>query len=121
MHSTGSVRHEHHFLGGSHVRNERRLRLVVGLTLVMMIGETEGCVTGESNCGSTRPRRASNSASLRSFLRSLRVINGTRRGLATITSKPARCARRLTQGDCPLTSMTRRADMKRLKNAVNSF
>jgi cation diffusion facilitator family transporter len=33
------LRHEHDFLGGSHARNERRLRLVVGLTLVMMVGE----------------------------------------------------------------------------------
>ncbi len=32
-------RHEHVFLGESHVRNERRIRLVVGLTLVMMAGE----------------------------------------------------------------------------------
>ena len=31
--------HEHVFLGAAHTRNERRLRLVVGLTLVMMAGE----------------------------------------------------------------------------------
>jgi cation diffusion facilitator family transporter len=32
-------RHEHVFLGAAHTRNERRIRLVVGLTLVMMVGE----------------------------------------------------------------------------------
>jgi cation diffusion facilitator family transporter len=32
-------RHEHVFLGAAHTRNERRLRLVVGLTLLMMVGE----------------------------------------------------------------------------------
>jgi cation diffusion facilitator family transporter len=32
-------KHEHVFLGASHSQNERRIRLVVALTLVMMIGE----------------------------------------------------------------------------------
>jgi cation diffusion facilitator family transporter len=32
-------KHEHVFLGAAHTHNERRIRLVVGLTLVMMIGE----------------------------------------------------------------------------------
>ncbi len=31
--------HEHVFLGPAHARNERRIRLVVGLTLLMMVGE----------------------------------------------------------------------------------
>ncbi len=42
---------------------------------------SERCLTGDSSSGSARPRRASSSASVRSFLRSLRVINATLRGL----------------------------------------
>jgi cation diffusion facilitator family transporter len=38
-HSIDRWRHEHVFLGAAHVRNERRIRLVVALTLAMMIGE----------------------------------------------------------------------------------
>jgi cation diffusion facilitator family transporter len=38
-HSIDRWQHEHVFLGAGHARNERRIRLVVALTLVMMIGE----------------------------------------------------------------------------------
>jgi len=38
-HSMDRWKHEHVFLGATHSRNERRIRLVVALTLVMMIGE----------------------------------------------------------------------------------
>jgi cation diffusion facilitator family transporter len=38
-HSIERWRHEHVFLGSAHTRNERKVRLVVGLTLVMMVGE----------------------------------------------------------------------------------
>lgn len=38
-HSMDRWKHEHVFLGASHSQNERRIRLVVALTLVMMIGE----------------------------------------------------------------------------------
>src|SRR6185503_205002 len=40
-------RHEHDFLGAHHERNERRTRLVIVLTLVMMVAEiAAGLVTG---------------------------------------------------------------------------
>src|SRR6185503_5356365 len=40
-------RHEHDFLGAHHERNERRTRLVVAITLVMMVAEVAaGLVTG---------------------------------------------------------------------------
>src|SRR5437763_148681 len=38
-HSMDRWRHEHIFLGADHERNERRTRIVIGLTLVMMVGE----------------------------------------------------------------------------------
>jgi len=38
-HSIERWQHEHVFLGATHTSNERRVRLVVGLTLVMMVGE----------------------------------------------------------------------------------
>jgi cation diffusion facilitator family transporter len=38
-HSVEPWRHEHVFLGASHVRNERRTWIVIGLTAVMMAGE----------------------------------------------------------------------------------
>lgn len=38
-HSMERWQHEHVFLGSTHTRNERRVRLVVGLTLAMMVGE----------------------------------------------------------------------------------
>jgi cation diffusion facilitator family transporter len=38
-HSLERWQHSHVFLGADHERNERRTRLVVGLTLVMMVGE----------------------------------------------------------------------------------
>lgn len=37
--SVGSWQHEHLFLGADHARNERRTRIVIGLTAVMMVGE----------------------------------------------------------------------------------
>jgi len=40
-------RHEHDFLGADHERNERRTRLVIALTLVMMVAEiAAGLITG---------------------------------------------------------------------------
>lgn len=39
VHPVEQWRHEHVFLGVGHERNERRVRWVVGLTLVMMVGE----------------------------------------------------------------------------------
>jgi len=40
-------RHEHDFLGADHARNERRTRLVIALTLVMMVAEiAAGLITG---------------------------------------------------------------------------
>lgn len=41
-HSLNDWTHDHVFLGASHARNERRTRLVVGLTLAMMAGEIAG-------------------------------------------------------------------------------
>jgi len=38
-HSLDRWQHSHVFLGADHGRNERRTRLVIGLTLVMMLGE----------------------------------------------------------------------------------
>ena len=38
-HPIESWRHEHVFLGADHLRNERRTRIVVGLTLLMMVAE----------------------------------------------------------------------------------
>ncbi len=38
-HSIESWRHEHVFLGDDHARNERRTRLVIGLTAAMMVAE----------------------------------------------------------------------------------
>lgn len=38
-HSMDRWQHEHVFLGAAHERNERRVRLVIGLTLAMMVGE----------------------------------------------------------------------------------
>jgi cation diffusion facilitator family transporter len=38
-HPVDQWQHDHDFLGAAHARNERRIRWVVGLTLVMMIGE----------------------------------------------------------------------------------
>jgi cation diffusion facilitator family transporter len=38
-HSSDQWRHDHVFLGATHARNERRIRIVVALTLVMMVGE----------------------------------------------------------------------------------
>jgi cation diffusion facilitator family transporter len=39
MHAHPLPQHEHVFLGAAHVRNERRVQLVIGLTLAMMAGE----------------------------------------------------------------------------------
>ncbi|WP_448192982.1 hypothetical protein [Azospirillum sp. sgz301742] len=41
-HSLDPWRHEHVFLGEHHERNERRIWIVVGLTLAMMVGEIAG-------------------------------------------------------------------------------
>jgi hypothetical protein len=60
---------------------------------------------GRNNFGSTRASRASNCASMRSFLRELALINRTCRGLATITSKPSRLSKRLNQGEWVPTSI----------------
>lgn len=38
-HSLGTHQHDHHFLGHAHGRHERSVRLVVGLSLVMMVVE----------------------------------------------------------------------------------
>ena len=38
-HSMTRFQHEHVFLGAAHAENERRILVVVGLTLVMMVGE----------------------------------------------------------------------------------
>lgn len=38
-HSISRWEHDHVFLGSAHERNERRLGLVIGLTLIMMVGE----------------------------------------------------------------------------------
>ncbi len=39
VHPIERWRHEHDFLGADHARNERRTRIVIGLTLAMMVGE----------------------------------------------------------------------------------
>lgn len=38
-HSIDAWRHDHVFLGPDHTRNERRVRIVIGLTATMMVGE----------------------------------------------------------------------------------
>ena len=47
VHPLERWRHEHDFLGADHARNERRTRLVIALTLVMMVAEiAAGWLTG---------------------------------------------------------------------------
>ena len=47
VHPLERWRHEHDFLGADHARNERRTRLVIVLTLVMMVAEVAaGLITG---------------------------------------------------------------------------
>ena len=47
VHPLERWRHEHDFLGADHERNERRTRLVIVLTLVMMVAEVAaGLITG---------------------------------------------------------------------------
>jgi hypothetical protein len=54
---------------------------------------------GESSFGSQAAKRASFSASLRSFLLSLEVMARILRGLATRTSWPKLSSKRQTQGE----------------------
>src|SRR5262249_10062342 len=61
-----------------------------------------------SNRGSTRARRASVCASIRSFFRLLLLINCTCRALATITSCPKLFSSRLTHGEWVPTSIATR-------------
>ena len=66
------------------------------------------CWIGRSNRGSTRTRRASICASIRSFFRLLLLINCTCRALATITSCPKLFSSRLTHGEWVPTSIATR-------------